>query len=175
VDRLSLPAIEVEVILRMKQETRSGYEKGDLTALGTVFSGVYATKQWTTQWRLFRLLQDWPAIVGAEVARLTTPAFFRRETLWLHVQDSAWMHHLQYVKPDLLVRINRHLAELPVVDIRWQLQPQPPPQPERRPFKIHAVDSEQERSFCRMTETIANRECREALQRLWRTFAGTGE
>jgi len=150
---------------------RTGYEQDDLTALGTVFAGVYSTKQWTTQWRLFRLLQNWPAIVGAEVARLTTPAFFRRETLWLHVQDSAWMHHLQYVKPDLLARINLHLAEQPIVDLRWQLSAQPPPPPERRLPEAHAIDREQEQSFCRMTETIANPECREALQRLWRTFA----
>jgi hypothetical protein len=157
------------------KETQTGYKKGDLAALGTVFSGVYATKQWAAQWRLFRLLQDWPAIVGAEVARLTTPAFFRRETLWIYVQDSAWMHHLQYVKPDLLARINRHLAEQPVTDIRWQLQPQLPPQPERRHPTPQTVDGEQEQSFCRMTETITNRECREALQRLWRTFAADAE
>jgi len=155
--------------------TRTGYEKGDLTALGTVFSDVYATKQWATQWRLFRLLQDWPAIVGLEVGRLTSPAFFRRETLWIYVRDSAWMHHLQYVKPDLLARINRHLTEQPIADIRWQLEPQAPPRPEPSLPEPHRVDKEQEQSFCRLTETIANQECREALQRLWRTLAAPDE
>jgi hypothetical protein len=154
-------------------ETRTGYEKGDLTALSTVFSGVYATKQWASQWRLFGLLQDWPTIVGAEVARLTSPAFFRRDTLWIFVQDSAWMHHLQYVKPDLMARINRHLAGQPIADLRWQLQPQPPPAPKQSPApsRPRGVDPKREQSFCRMTETIANRESREALQRLWRVFA----
>jgi len=156
-------------------ETGTGYKKGDLAALETVFSEVYAAKKWPSQWRLFRLVRNWPAIVGVEVARLTTPAFFRRETLWLHVQDSAWMHHLQFIKTDLLARINQDLAEQPIADIRWQLQALPPPQPERQLPPVHAVDREQEQSFCRMTEGIANQECREALQRLWRTFAGHTE
>jgi hypothetical protein len=154
---------------------RTGYEKGDLAALGTVFSGVYSAKKWTSQWRLFRLVRDWPAIVGVEVARLTAPAFFRRETLWIHVQDSAWMHHLQFVKTDLLARINQSLAEQPIADIRWQLQVQTPPQSERHLSRPHAVDSQQEQSFCRMAEGISNQECREALQRLWRTFAAHSE
>jgi hypothetical protein len=154
---------------------RTGYGKGDLVALGNLFSGVYSAKKWTSQWRLFRLVRDWPAIVGVEVARLTSPAFFRREILWIHVQDSAWMHHLQFVKTDLLTRINRSLDEQPIADIRWQLQTQPPSQPERYLAPPHAVDGEQEQSFCRMTESIANQECREALQRLWRTFAAHSE
>ncbi len=161
------------MIVRM--ELKTDYKKGDLIALGNLFSGVYSTKKWTNQWRLFRLAQDWPAIVGVEVARLTTPAFFRRETLWIHVQDSAWMHHLQFIKVDLLARINRDLAEQPLSDIRWQLQALPPPPPERYLAPPHAINGEQEQSFCRLTESIANQECREALQRLWRTFAAHSE
>lgn len=152
-------------------EKGSGSHAPDLHSLRDILSTVYSAQEWTTPWRLFRLLRDWPAIVGTEVARLTTPAFFRRETLWIYVQDSAWMHHLQYVKPDLLGRINRHLGEQPIADLRWQLQPLPPPQAERPLAQPQEVDPEQEQSFHKMTETIANRESREALQRLWRTFA----
>lgn len=153
------------------KEKRTGYEQGELTALDHVLAEVYTSRQWTTHWRLYGLLRDWPAIVGAEVARLTTPAFFRRETLWIYVQDSSWMHHLQYVKPDLLARINRHMGEQPIADLRWQLQPPPSPRTERPLMQPQEIDPEQEQHFRTMTETIANRECREALQRLWRTFA----
>lgn len=161
--------------MQSTMKKRTGYEKGDLIALEAVFSEVYSAKKWTNQWRLFRLVRDWPSIVGVEVARLTTPAFFRQETLWIHVQDSAWMHHLQFIKIDLLARINRNQTEQPITDLRWQLQALPPPPAERRLPRPHAVDGQEEQSFCRMTETIANRECREALQRLWRTFAAHAE
>ena len=154
---------------------RNGYEHNHLTRLQAVFARVYANKEWTGPWRLVRLLADWPEIVGTEVARLTSPAFFRRETLWLYVQDSAWMHHLQYIKPDLIGRINTYLADQPIGDLRWQLQPQPAPPRRQRSSSPGAVDPEREQSFHRMTESIANPDSREALRRLWRTFAVADE
>lgn len=153
------------------KEMRSGYDRGDLQPMLAIFPQVYALKQWTSPWRLFRLVQDWPAVVGAEVARLTTPAFFRRDVLWIYVQDSAWMHHLHFVKTDLLARINQHLQDTPIADLRWQLQPvQPPPQPVVSP-SCHPVDQVREQEFQQLSASIANPECREALRHLWRSFA----
>jgi len=132
---------------------------------------VFAAKQWGAQWQLVNLLSKWPEVVGAEVAQLTYPAFFRRETLCVFVQNSAWMHHLQYVKAELIARINQYLEDQPITDIRWQLHVPVPLPFEQPPAELRQIDPTQEHSFCQMTEAIANRECREALQRLWRTFA----
>ena len=157
------------------KETRTGYEKGDLLPMLSIFSQVYALKQWTSPWRLFRLVQEWPAVVGAEVARLTTPAFFRRDVLWIYVQDSAWMHHLQFVKTDLLARINQHLQDAPIADLRWQLQPAQPPLKSVVSPSCHPVDPDREQDFQQLSASIANPECREALLRLWRSFAAHSE
>ena len=146
-------------------------QHSELTILGDSWSAIYATKKWKHQWRLFHLTQDWPAIVGTEVARLTAPAFFRQDVLWIFVQDSAWMQHMQFIKLDLLERVNRVLEAPPIVDIRWLLQPELPSTPARNMPEPHPVPPEQERSFRRMTESVANPECREALQRLWQIFA----
>lgn len=147
----------------------------DLSSLGSLLPAVYSTKQWKNQWLLFRLVRDWPTIVGAEIARLTAPAFFRQDVLWIFVQDSAWMHHMQFIKLDLLVRVNQSLTEKPITDIRWLLQPETPRVPERRQSEPHPVYPEQERAFRGMAEGVANQECREALQRLWRMFASHSE
>lgn len=138
--------------------------------LGEALASMYATQQWTRQWRLLHLLQAWPEIVGNQVAALTTPAFFRREVLWIHVQDSAWMHHLHYVKLDLLERINAHLGEHPASDLRWLQQPFPAEtalsaRPAPRP-----IDPARERLFVEMSSAIPNLESRQALFRLWRTL-----
>lgn len=81
------------------------------------------------------------------------------------------MQHMQFIKLDLLARVNKITIEQPVIDIRWMLQPEILPVPERHTPEPHPVDPEQERSFHGMTESVANQECRKALQRLWRTFA----
>ena len=152
-----------------------GPKQGDLCSLGERLAGIYSRKQWNRQWRLFQLARQWPSIVGADYARLTTPAFFRQQTLWIYVQDSSWMHHLQFVKLDLLARINLAMDDQPVADIRWQLQPQESAPSASRPTIPPTVDVAEAQSFLRIAEGIANPECRTALQRLWRTFAAARE
>lgn len=149
----------------------TGHTKSDFSSLEESLFEAYSTKKWKLQWRLFRLARNWPAIVGAEVGRLTAPAFFRQDILWIFVQDSAWMHHLQFIKLDLLSRVNTVLAEQPITDIRWLLQPPILSPPEHCTSKAHAVDPVQEQSFRQMTESVSNQESREALRRLWQTFA----
>jgi hypothetical protein len=139
--------------------------------VGSSLAGLYASQQWQQHWRLFRLDRDWPGIVGEQVARLTAPAFFRHDVLWVYVQDSSWMHHLQFVKQDLLGRVNAVLGEHPVTDIRWMLQPAEPPKPEPLQEEIRPVTPEAERSFNEMTSGITDQECRQALHRLWRNHS----
>ena len=145
----------------------------DLRALATILPTVFESKNWTRHWRLFQLARDWPDIVGEQVAALTGPAFFRGDVLWIHVQDSAWMHHLQYAKPDLMARVNAHLDDQPVTDLRWLQQPVEPPgirfAPPPKP-----IDPAREQLFAEMLRSIPNPACREALLRLWRAFAAHG-
>ncbi|MBM9615521.1 DUF721 domain-containing protein [Desulfobulbus rhabdoformis] len=152
-------------------DDRDEFAKKDPATMADLLPSVYSKKEWKKQWRLFHLERRWATIVGREVGRLTMPAFFRQNTLWIYVQDSAWMHHLQYIKLDLMTRINKALEDDPITDIRWQLQPKLPTVPERSVPAAHAVDPKSEENFQQMTGCIANEECREALQRLWHLFA----
>lgn len=172
--RLIKPGCVIEVVLMEKARTR--YEKGEPVLLRTILPRVYAGKQWTHPWQVVRLAQEWPAVVGVETARLTAPAFLRRDTLWIYVQDSSWMHHFHFIKTDLLTRINQHLTEMKITDIRWQLQPEQPAVSTEQSFfharaQARVIDSDFEHEVRRLTAGVANQECREALQRLWLTFA----
>ena len=81
------------------------------------------------------------------------------------------MQHMQFIKLDLMERVNRTLAEQPISDLRWLLQPEIPQKPAHYQPEPHPIDPRLERSFHQMTESVANQECRESLQRLWQTFA----
>lgn len=156
-------------------EKRNKSKNHELSFLGSSLSSVFSAKNWTSQWRLFRLVEDWPTIVGTEIGRLTSPAFFRRDVLWIFVQDSAWMQHLQFIKIDLLTRVNRVLQENPITDIRWLLPPQIPQIAERHLPEPHPVNPEQEQMFEGMAESVRNQDCREALRHLWQIFASYSE
>ncbi|MGI6657164.1 MAG: DUF721 domain-containing protein [Desulfobulbus sp.] len=149
---------------------------GEPVRIGDLLPALYSRRQWTQPERIGKLTRDWPAIVGEQVAKLTEPAFFRHDVLWIHVQDAAWMHHLQFVKLEWLERINRALADEPVRDLRWRLAPQPPPFESRARAPVHSrpIDPAREQAFFAQTEAITDPDCREALRRLWRTFAACG-
>jgi hypothetical protein len=54
----------------------------------------------------------WQDVVGEQVAGMAWPFTFRdRDILVVAVADSAWMHHMSYLKPDILDRLNGFLEE----------------------------------------------------------------
>ena len=143
----------------------------DFAQMKDTFAKVYALHQWGNQQHLLQLMRDWPQIAGQQVSQLTRPAFFRKDVLWIYVQDSAWMQHMQYVKPDLLQRVNAALTGTVVADLRWQLQPADDrEQPARTRRPPQPVDAEQRQLFRSMTASIGDAACKAALQRLWQAF-----
>ncbi len=49
---------------------------------------------------------NWDRAVGADIARNTQPAAFKGQLLLVHVSSSVWLHRLQFMKADLIDRIN---------------------------------------------------------------------
>ena len=153
----------------MTSDRRAG--RDGLRSLDKVLPAVFARKEWSRQWRLFHLVREWPQIVGPRVAEVTAPAWFRHDVLWIYVQDSAAMQHLQYLKVDLLARVNQALADEPASDLRWALQPVAEPDRVRNPAAEARIDPKREEAFRELTASIPDPACREALVRLWRTIA----
>ena len=151
------------------REEKSLLDGDGLCQLSNTLFRVYSGKKWTPQWGLYQLVRNWQQVVGSQVAQLTTPAYFRHDVLWIFVQNSAWMQHMQYVKLDLLERVNKALEGRKVSDIRWLLQSGVPVEDERQVLSLSPIDPLQEQAFCRMAETVASAECREALCGLWKS------
>jgi hypothetical protein len=54
---------------------------------------------------LHRLQRHWSDVVGAQIASHTHPAEARRNTLYIVVDNAAWLHELSFFKPELLKKI----------------------------------------------------------------------
>lgn len=63
------------------------------------------------------LWKDWEQVVGAPLARHARPLRLRRGVLVVAVDDSLWMHELQYMKQDLVDRLNARLGRTVVRQI----------------------------------------------------------
>ncbi|MGE5255036.1 MAG: DUF721 domain-containing protein [Hyphomicrobiales bacterium] len=70
---------------------------------------------------MLRIWGVWDRVVGADIARNARPAGFQGSILLVHVTSSTWLHHLQYLKKDLLERLNSDLGQTVVGDIKFKI------------------------------------------------------
>lgn len=140
--------------------------------LPSVFGDLYANKEWASQWELFTLVRDWPSIVGEQIAEVTRPAFFRKQTLCIHVENSAWMQHLQYLQPELLNKVNKAMEKNRITDFRWLLKPQNltvfPEEEQVAPAL--PVDRQRCLDFRELIAGVGDEACRRSLFNLWYAF-----
>ena len=146
--------------------------KQELSRLAPQLQALFEQRQWHTLWQAVTITRNWPEIVGQDIAGRAEPACIQKNILWVQVRDSVWMQQLQAMKPQILERVQRSFPEAEIRDIRWRLQTAKPlaanPRSGNREGK--KPDPEQARAFGRLTAIIDNKECRDALNRLWLTF-----
>ena len=74
-----------------------------------------------------RLLNEWPQMVGPQVAAHVRPGRLERGVLTVFVANSTWLAELSrmWLKP-MLANIRRELGTAEVRSLRLQLDPDPP-------------------------------------------------
>lgn len=142
----------------------------ELTGLAGHLETLFGRRQWQALWQAHAISRSWKDLVGAEIAARSEPACIQKNTLWVQVRDSVWMQELQARKPGILDRIREGFPEADIRDIRWRLQQAEPQGHGAGEWVRVEPDPEEARAFAAMTATIDNKECREALYRLWLTF-----
>jgi len=70
---------------------------------------------------MLQIWRVWEAAVGDEIARNARPAAFKGAVLLVHVSSSSWVHHLQFLKADLIARVNAALKRPAVEEIKFKV------------------------------------------------------
>ncbi len=65
--------------------------------------------------------EQWERLVGEEIARNARPAAFKGSILLVHVSSPAWIHHLRFLKSDLLARLNAEPGRPRVTEIKFKV------------------------------------------------------
>jgi len=71
----------------------------------------------------------WEEIVGKSVALHAQPRSIHNRILFINVSHSTWIQQLQFLKSTLMEKINAHLGEPLIDDIRFKLGKISPPIP----------------------------------------------
>ncbi len=68
-----------------------------------------------------RIWELWEGAVGKPIADNTRPEAFRGKELLVYVNSSAWLHQLQFLKKDLIIKVNGALGAELVKEIKFKI------------------------------------------------------
>ncbi|MDO8941839.1 MAG: DUF721 domain-containing protein [Desulfobacterales bacterium] len=70
-----------------------------------------------------RVIPEWPALVGPQIAAVTEPVALQRDgTLVISVRSNGWMTELSLMEPELLKALNADSSRPPIARLRLVLQ-----------------------------------------------------
>jgi len=93
------------------------------SAVGDVLAGVLRDSGIAERVEQARLIPEWPALVGAQIAAVTEPTSISADgTMFVRVTTNAWMNELSLMEPELLRALNATEGRAPVKRIRWLLK-----------------------------------------------------
>ncbi len=94
---------------------------GEPPGIGEVLSETLERKRLVG--RIGQLLSPakWSEIAGGAIARNSCPIKVQKKVLILRVTNSVWMHELQYLKPDLIERINTLVGRRVIEDMEFRV------------------------------------------------------
>ena len=95
----------------------------DFVPIGHVIDRVLKSFRSEPDYGLTKVWRLWDGAVGETVASNARPAAFKGELLIVHVISSTWVHQLQFLKNDLIARVNDALGEPLVKDIKFKIGP----------------------------------------------------
>lgn len=69
----------------------------------------------------YRIWDVWNSVAGEAIARQAQPQQIRSMVLWVNVSSSTWMQQLEFMKRQIVERINERIGEKVISDIRFRI------------------------------------------------------
>lgn len=87
---------------------------------GSVLKGLLEEAGFERQLRRFSVFEDWPELVGPQLAAHSQPWRMRGEVLEVRVDHPVWMQQLQLRKSEILSQLNARLEGDTIRDLFWR-------------------------------------------------------
>jgi hypothetical protein len=100
--------------------------------------------------------RHWEEVVGPDLARKTHPLRVRRGVLWVAAPDSSWAYQLQFMRTEILQRLEGALGSSDVREVRFKEAPLPAPADAPRPPAPAEPDPLPDERLVRAAEAIAD-------------------
>jgi predicted nucleic acid-binding Zn ribbon protein len=91
--------------------------------LGTTLQQAMEAARIDVDLDAYRLWQQWEDVVGQPIAQNTQPEAIKGKLLLVNVSSAPWMQQLQFLKLELIEKLNEALGKDLVGDIRFKIGP----------------------------------------------------
>jgi len=91
--------------------------------LGTILQQAIEAAKIDVDLDAYRIWQQWKDVVGPAIAENTRPEAIKGKLLVVHVSSAPWMQQLQFLKPELIEKLNATIGTEVVGDIRFKIGP----------------------------------------------------
>ena len=86
------------------------------------------------------LIELWNRAVGSRISSKAQPDRLRDGVLYVRVATSVWMHELQFMKQDIIAKLNGILGGNPITQIRFFIgEVEAPPSNREEPAQLAAT------------------------------------
>jgi predicted nucleic acid-binding Zn ribbon protein len=89
--------------------------------IGSVIDKILHSHVPRTAAEITRIDRMWDKIVGEIIAENTRPAALKEKTLLVYVNSSPWLHHLHFLKEEIVRKVNDTLGEDLIEDILFKI------------------------------------------------------
>jgi predicted nucleic acid-binding Zn ribbon protein len=91
--------------------------------IGSIIDDVLKTYRREPDNELMQVWQVWDRIVGDVVSKNAKPAAVKGRILLVYVSSSTWVHQLQFLKEEIIVKLNGGLGKPLVDDLKFKIGP----------------------------------------------------
>lgn len=95
----------------------------EFSHIGSVIGNVLRSYRQQSDEELVQIWSLWDRAVGEAVARHSRPEAFKGKLLLVNVSNSTWVHQLQFLKNDIIKKVNETLGKVLVEDVKFKIGP----------------------------------------------------
>ena len=94
--------------------------KGGTQGISEAMKGYFSRAGLRERLEQSGVIEEWPKLVGAQIAQVTTPDRVTRDgVLFVRVASAAWMQELQLMAPTVLARLREKSKA--IKQIAWRI------------------------------------------------------
>jgi predicted nucleic acid-binding Zn ribbon protein len=104
-------------------EMKSKKDSARIVHISSVIDDVLKTYRREPDGELLQVWHVWDSIVGDVIAKNTKPGAFKGRILLVYVTSSTWVHQLQFLKAEMITKLNQALGKSLIDDLKFKIGP----------------------------------------------------